>query len=118
MQCFPHEGWWVLHYNGPVRPISAFVDIATQPVVAPGRIEMVDLDLDVVAYADGSVEIVDEDEFAVHQIELGYTTDMVRRARSETELVVDLLWRGQEPFFTVAEGWLEQVATGSFPSQG
>jgi protein associated with RNAse G/E len=115
VQCFPHEGWWVLHFNGPVRPISHFVDITTQPTMAEGRIEMIDLDLDLVVLGDGTVEVVDEDEFEINQVELGYSREMIRRARNETERVARLLRRGEEPFFAVAEHWLQVVISGSSP---
>ena len=115
VQCFPHEGWWVLHYNGPVRPVTHFVDIATQPAMSRGRIEMIDLDLDVLVLADGTVEVEDEDEFEVNQVTLGYSQETIRRAEAETERVAELLRRGEEPFFQVAEQWLQEVSSRSFP---
>lgn len=70
---------------------------------------MIDLDLDLVVLDDGTVQIEDEDEFAVHQIEFGYTPEMIERARSETDEVAARLRRQEEPFFEVAEGWLRRV---------
>ena len=113
VQCFPHDGWWVLHYNGTVREVSAFVDIATQPKVGDDRIEMVDLDLDFLVFRDGKVELVDEDEFEVNQKELGYSQELIERALVETERLADLLHRRQEPFFEVAASWLGVVASGN-----
>lgn len=117
IQCFPHDGWWVLHYNGPIRPVSHFVDITTQPVLRGGRFEMIDLDLDLLVHDDGSVELVDEDEFEANQVELGYDRHVIEKARAETDRVADLLRRRQEPFFEVAAGWLD-LATSSFPPPG
>jgi len=118
VQCFPHQGWWVLHYNGSVRPISHFVDIATQPRFSDGRFEMIDLDLDLVVLADGTVEVEDEDEFEVNEVTLGYSPDVIERARAETDRVAGLLQRREEPFFEVAERWLQVVSSGSFPHPG
>lgn len=115
VQCFPHEGWWVLHYNGPVRPVSHFVDIATQPTLVHGRFEMIDLDLDLVVRVDGTVEVEDEDEFEVNQVSLGYSQDMISRARTETERLAELLRRREEPFFEVADRWLQAVNSGPSP---
>jgi len=115
VQCFPHDGWWVLHYNGPVREVSAFVDITTQPKLGDGRIEMIDLDLDFLLSRDGTVELVDEDEFEVNQKELGYSQEMIERASAETGRLADLLHRREEPFFDVAASWLGVVASGSLP---
>lgn len=94
MQCFPHEGWWVLHYVGAARPISHFVDITTQPIMADGRIEMIDLDLDLLVHDDGTVRI---------------------RARQETEELAARLRRCQEPFFEVADEWPKLVLSSPFP---
>ncbi len=106
----PHEGWWHLHYNGDERVnYRLFIDICTPPEVSDGRIEMVDLDLDVGLTQAGEVVIEDEDEFAVHQVELGYSAEMILRAREATDHIADMLRRREEPFFDVAETWLARV---------
>ena len=72
--CAPHDGWWHLHYNGPGRQYTHFVDIVTPPRwLSSQRYEMIDLDLDVALHQDGTVEIQDEDEFEVHQVKYGYS---------------------------------------------
>lgn len=110
--CAPRDGWWHLHYNGTTHPTySHFVDIVTPPVwVTENRYEMIDLDLDVAVYRDGVVEIQDEDEFEVHQVQYGYTTDMINRAIAETRRVATELERNREPFFEVVAGWLARVS--------
>lgn len=108
--CVPRGAWWHLHYNGATTEFSHFVDIVTPPVwISASRYEMIDLDLDVVRRQDGTVEIEDEDEFEVHQIEYAYTDEMIRRAREETDRVVEMLEAGQEPFFDVAAAWLARL---------
>lgn len=108
--CAPHDGWWHLHYNGPTTEFSHFVDIVTEPVwVSENRYEMIDLDLDVVLRQDGTVEIEDEDEFQIHQVRYGYTKEMISRAVSEADLIVDALAARDEPFFDVAASWLSRV---------
>lgn len=109
VQCFPHRGWWALHYNGPATDLTHFVDITTQPRWDGSRVEMIDLDLDVVRDQEGRVLVEDEDEFEVHRVGLGYTEEMVARAVAETELIRSLLEAGAEPFFDVAEAWLRRV---------
>lgn len=107
--CAPHDRWWHLHYNGPhSENYSHFVDIVTPPVwTTPNRYEMVDLDLDVAVDLAGAVEIQDEDEFLVHQVRYGYSQEMIDNAVRETGHIVAELEAGREPFFTVAERWLE-----------
>ncbi len=114
VMCAPHDGWWHLYYNGSGgRSMTHFVDITTQPVrVGIGRIEMVDLDLDVVRRLDGGVEIVDEDEFLLHQVRYGYPPEIIRRAREEADRIYGAVIAREEPFFEVAESWL-QIARSS-----
>lgn len=109
--CAPHGQWWHLHFNGTwAENYSHFVDIVTPPVwVGDDRYEMIDLDLDVAVHADGSIEIQDEDEFEVHQVQYGYTPDMVQRAVEENQRVVADLQQHREPFFDVAAAWLSRV---------
>jgi predicted RNA-binding protein associated with RNAse of E/G family len=46
-----------------------YIDITTVPRWVSGdQVEMVDLDLDVIRRFDGPAEILDEDEFAEHQV--------------------------------------------------
>lgn len=109
--CAPREGWWHLHFNGTTHPTySHFVDIVTPPLwVSEHRYEMVDLDLDVAVYRDGTVEVQDEDEFEVHQVQYGYSEEMIRRATEETRRIVMALERRREPFFDTAGAWLARV---------
>jgi protein associated with RNAse G/E len=104
--CFPHRGWWTLHYSGPGHPVTHFVDITTQPVRNGDRIEMIDLDLDVLVTADGEIVIEDEDEFELHLVRYRYSQEMIEGAKTETENVARRLRRRQEPFFEVAAHWL------------
>lgn len=110
VQCFPHRGWWTLHYNGVATELSHFVDITTQPRWDEHRVEMVDLDLDVVRHQSGVVVVEDEDEFEVNRIRYRYSAEMVDRARAETEVIRAGLEDRVEPFFSVAEGWLARVS--------
>lgn len=110
VMCAPHDGWWYLSYGGPVNKLTHFVDIVTQPLwAADDRIEMIDLDLDVIIHQDGTIEVVDEDEFEAHQVLHDYTEEMVRRARAETTYIVEALNGRREPFFEVAAAWLARV---------
>ncbi|MCI0424889.1 MAG: YgaC family protein [Actinobacteria bacterium] len=108
--CAPHRSWWHLHYSGGQdEAYTHFVDISTPPKwVGVDRYEMVDLDLDVAVLRDGSVVVEDEDEFLAHQVLYGYTQEMTRRAREETDRVVAALTEGAEPFFDVAGSWLDR----------
>lgn len=110
--CVPRGEWWHLHYNGSNHhTYSHFVDIVTPAVwVSDTRYEMIDLDLDVAVYRDGTIEIQDEDEFEVHQVEYGYSAEMIARATEETQRIVQAFQSRDEPFFEVAEGWLTRLS--------
>ena len=111
--CAPRDQWWHLHYEGPgAREYISFIDIVS-PIrwISENRYEMIDLDLDVALHQDGTIEIQDEDEFAVHQVKYGYNSEMIEGAIAETSRIVTALKNREEPFFDVAQGWLDQSAT-------
>ena len=103
--------WWSLHFNGShSKSFRMYIDVVRPAeFVAADRIEMIDLDLDVVMRQDGTVAVLDEDEFLEH-IELyaypGWLTD---RARATTAELVMALENGEEPFATAGESWLRLV---------
>jgi hypothetical protein len=105
---FPHEAAWAASfYDSEDQPISVYVDMTT-PAVWDGRtVTMVDLDLDVVLDADGSLSVDDEDEFAEHQVELGYPAEVVAMARRSADEVFTAIFEGDEPFDAVGQRWLE-----------
>jgi protein associated with RNAse G/E len=110
--CAPRDGWWHLHYGGESdhSDYVLFIDIVTPPIwVSPNRYEMIDLDLDVGITADNEIVVEDEDEFEAHRVKFGYSEEMIRRARSETDHIVAALEGKQEPFFQVAAAWLGRV---------
>ena len=55
---------------------------------------------------DGSVEILDEDEFAEHIEALAYPPHVIDRARTTTARLYLELERRTEPFGAVAEQWI------------
>ena len=106
----PHH-WWTLIYNSVAdRNHRIYVDMITQPCwVSDKRVEMIDLDLDVVFDADGEVKVLDEDEFEENKMEFDYPESLVDRTRSTAAEVALKLARGEEPFGEAGATWLEQV---------
>ena len=103
--------WWTLIYNGDAaRNFRIYVDMVTQPCwVSASRVEMIDLDLDVVLNLDGSVEVLDEDEFEEHRVRFQYPGSLADRARNTAAAVVIKLEQRQEPFGDAGLAWLEKV---------
>lgn len=102
------EDWWAGIWQERGEP-EIYVDIATAPVRSEGRVTMIDLDLDVVRLRSGAVRVLDEDEFAEHQVELGYPRELIEGARASCERVRAMLERNEEPFATVAPARLAEA---------
>jgi protein associated with RNAse G/E len=108
----PRDGWWTASFNGAPHVTEIYVDITTVPTwPAPGEVTMIDLDLDVIRRrADRSVAIVDQDEFAEHQIRYGYPTDVIAEAEKTAAWLHGVMSDGTEPFATAYRAWLDQVS--------
>jgi uncharacterized protein len=89
--------------------IATYVDITTIPVWHDSQVTMVDLDLDVILFGDGTVKVDDEDEFAQHQVSLGYPADVVRLATDSCAARLSEVREGQEPYGDVGAAWLRRV---------
>ncbi|WP_330472869.1 DUF402 domain-containing protein [Terrabacter sp. C0L_2] len=125
----PHEGAYAVGFYLAHREVSVYVDMTTEPqwrrrdvVDADGgadgegavewEVTMVDLDLDVVLTRDGHLFVDDEDEFAEHQVELGYPAEIVALAERWRDLVLASVAAGDEPFASVGHAWLRRADAG------
>jgi hypothetical protein len=105
----PADGCWIASWNGPGETdILIYVDVTSEPSVQPDVVSALDLDLDVVQHRDGTIRVLDEDEFAEHQVRYGYPAEVVEQARATTDDLVARLAAGTEPFATVGSDWLER----------
>lgn len=103
-------GWVATFYDGHPS-IHTYVDITTPALTSPGLVTCVDLDLDVVRDHEGNrVWVDDEDEFAEHQVTLGYPPEVIDGARAACEAVRSAVERRDEPFGTASRGWLAHLA--------
>jgi protein associated with RNAse G/E len=90
-----------------------YCDVTTPPEWAStGEVSMVDLDLDVVRDRQGNTGIVDQDEFAEHQIRYGYPADVVDRAERAAEELLAAVSTRVEPFGATGPAWLARLLTG------
>ncbi len=106
-----HRGW-LATFHGPGGLLSVYVDVTVPPTWSGATVTTVDLDLDVVRELDGRVWVDDEDEFAEHQVSLGYPAEVVAAARASADRLVDLVASGQPPFDRDTKlGWFDQLAT-------
>jgi protein associated with RNAse G/E len=86
------------------------IDITTVPRWVTGdRVEMADLDLDVMRCFDGSAEILDDEEFAEHQVRYGYPPEVIGRAERDASAMLAAVTSVTEPFGQVCRDWLARV---------
>jgi uncharacterized protein len=104
----PAEGCWTACFNVEGE-LDIYADVTSRPVVRDGQVTAVDLDLDVVRFWDGRVEVLDEDEFAEHQVELGYPAEVIEQARATCDWLVTAVSARSEPFGQASAPWLARA---------
>ncbi|MFC7720007.1 DUF402 domain-containing protein [Nonomuraea recticatena] len=106
---FPRDEWWVALFNDEGHKIDVYVDVTTVPEWRDGAVTMVDLDLDVVRTKEGRVFVDDEDEFAEHQVLLGYPPEVIAQAEAATRGLVKAVTDRVPPFDGTHLPYLSQV---------
>jgi protein associated with RNAse G/E len=118
----PYDAWWVatIYGDDAERPVDVYVDISTPSEWSAdgSTVRTVDLDLDVIKDPDGRVWVDDEDEFAEHQVTLGYPADIILSAQRSCEEVLQTVAAGAEPFSGVHREWLARLRTGRRTAPG
>lgn len=107
---FPRSAWWTASFNQVPERTEVYCDITTQVRwPSPAEVTMIDLDLDVRRLRDGTVELLDEDEFAEHQAAYGYPADVVSAAERTARWLQAALADGTEPFASAYRPYLALV---------
>ncbi|MBT8197210.1 MAG: DUF402 domain-containing protein [Acidimicrobiia bacterium] len=106
----PTSDWWVFSLHAGAESATHFLDISTPATFAEDRVTMIDLDLDVVRFADGRVILEDEDEFTEHQVTLGYPSEWIEAALAAAEWGMAAVTSDTEPLGDVARRWWETAA--------
>jgi hypothetical protein len=99
------RGWLATFHGEPREWVEVYVDITTPPVWDGTTLRTVDLDLDVIRRVGGEVFVDDEDEFAEHQVTLGYPADVVARAQSSCDRVLAAVTHRLAPYDGSHEPW-------------
>jgi protein associated with RNAse G/E len=109
--CLPRDGWFLAHYLVGHPDLDIYIDIAAPAVWSDRSVKVVDLDLDVIVWNDGrAVELVDEDEFELHRVELEYPHDVVIAAQASAARVLRQATAGEAPFDPgSAARWLREL---------
>ncbi|MEV0590961.1 DUF402 domain-containing protein [Nonomuraea cavernae] len=107
---FPRDAWWTASFNAPPHKVEIYVDVTTVPEWRDGEVTMVDLDLDVIRMRDGRLILDDEDEFADHQVSLGYPADVIKRAEETAHWLMAAVKEREGAFGGAHVSWLAQVS--------
>jgi protein associated with RNAse G/E len=82
-------------------------------------IETVDLDLDVARRRDGTVVLLDEDEFEQHRRSYAYPARIVDHARAAAATLYGRIESRDEPFGSTGLTWLDRaIALSGEPDAG
>jgi len=103
--------WWIGWENDPDRRWIA-VDICTPPILDAGGWRYDDLEIDLVGRSDGSVLVLDEDEFEEARHAVPYPQEVVAAALYARDEVHQMLDRGAEPFRSCGWRHLETAVAG------
>jgi hypothetical protein len=104
----PVVGNWTACFNAE-NEMEIYADVTTRPVVTSDQVTAVDLDLDVVRYRDGRVAVLDEDEFADHQVRLAYPAELIAGAQATCDELVSGVSQHTEPFGQAGPTWLAKA---------
>jgi hypothetical protein len=106
----PRDRWWTISWTLHDGGTDMYVDINTPPAWHGDKVEMIDLDLDVIRRHGADAEVVDEDEFIDHSRTLGYPPALIAAARTTTAEVVLAAEAGTEPFGTAHLPWSQRLS--------
>ncbi|MET8001299.1 DUF402 domain-containing protein [Nonomuraea glycinis] len=106
LMLFPRDAWWTATFHSLPHTCEIYVDVTTVPEWRDGEMTMFDLDLDVIRMRDGRLYLDDEDEFAEHQVLLGYPRDMIVRAEETARWLLAAVERREEPFGGAHLRWM------------
>jgi uncharacterized protein len=108
--------WWVAFWNtDKTKAHELYVDVIKPVIWNSYEVMMIDLDLDVVRAWDGQIEILDRDEFELHQRTLQYPGELVETAEMTTELLAKAIRTREEPFGDVGNAWRTKAISRSWP---
>lgn len=92
-------------WYGNWQPRMHYTNVATPARWDDGTVRYIDLDLDVVWFANGRVVLDDEDEFELHQRRFGYPQELIETAWASSHEVRAMIDRREPPFDGNAYNW-------------
>lgn len=100
-----YEFYWLSRWYNVFRfhePDGSFrnfyCNINMPPVFSEGVLDFVDLDIDILLRKDGSLEVLDLEEFDLNSEKYGYGPDIVKRVKQEVFMLKEMIGDGSPPF--------------------
>lgn len=110
----PRNAYWTACFNSSDSIID--VDIVMPVQWTDTRIEIIDLELDVLQSTDGAVTVRDQDEFAHIRAAWNMPNDIAEHAESACDEIRLRLEQNAEPFRSVGAAWLSCFLRDSRPN--
>jgi hypothetical protein len=111
----PRDRGFLATFHGPGGQVRTYVDMTTVPAWDGVLVRAVDLDLDVIESLENQVYVDDEDEFAEHQITLGYPPHIIALAQRTKDEVYAAMTTSTAPFDGSAARWLTALEAALRP---
>lgn len=108
VRLFPRGEWWSALFNDTPHLTAIYCDITMPPEFGVDSVTAVDLDLDIRLLRDGTVRVMDEDEFRDHQVRYNYPPQVIATAQATCNHLAATITT-TEPFLTAYKPYLEQV---------
>lgn len=114
VMCFSRARGFVLTSNP--RPLPkvtthSYVDVTSVPSwheTAQGvEVRMVDFDLDIIRRFSGDVKLIDQEDFARHQVSMKYSKEVISACLAESKQVLDEVSAGVAPFDEGSRRWVD-----------
>jgi protein associated with RNAse G/E len=108
VRLFPHGQWWSALFNDEPHPTRIYCDITMPAEFGVNSVTTVDLDLDVRLLRNGTIRVMDEDEFALHQVAYAYPAQVVATAQATCNWITANISTA-EPFTTTYKTYLANL---------
>jgi len=109
VKLIPEDTFWTVCFQ--LSDPIVDVDIVVPVCWLDGAVEEIDLELDVVRSADGTVRVRDQEEFDRVRKQYSMPGDISTRAEATCEEIRKLVEGESEPFGSVGRGWLSRFLT-------
>ncbi|HZX05507.1 DUF402 domain-containing protein [Kribbella sp.] len=108
VRLFPRGQWWSALFNDVPHLTAIYCDITMPAEFGVDSVTAVDLDLDIRLLRDGTVKVMDEDEFRDHQLRYDYPPQVIATAQAVCDHLAATI-TSTEPFMTAYKPYLEQL---------